>query len=133
MSVPRPRPEKIKALLPTVQADDDGSFWVESLSLKGWQYRVTPKTPDAPAKCQCEDYQRKGTLHAGYRCIHLEAVRAFVIAKRKEAREATGSLTQLPKPPSIAQNLFSMELHLRRVAQRQAYLREQPPKGLAFW
>ena len=109
-------------LVSTVLDEGNGVFSVESESLPGWRYLCWPTTSKAPATCCCEDQRRKRGANPIYRCKHLKAVREFLQARRAATREI--------KPPSIKQNLYSMELHLRRAeAARHAAV---IPRGLAF-
>jgi hypothetical protein len=103
------RSEKVTALLPTVRPEGDGAYSVESLSLDGWRYLVTPKSPTAPASCQCDDYKHRAPKSAtAYRCIHILAVRAYFKAQQEA------------KPKTITQNQNDLEKHIAAKMAAQA-------------
>lgn len=109
MSQPKTRAAKVSDLLPTVRPEGDGVYSVESLSLDGWRYLVSPKTPTSHASCQCDDYKHRAPKATGaYRCIHILAVRAHL----KALKEA--------KPKTITQDQNDLEKHLAAKMAAQA-------------
>ena len=115
------RSEKVSALLPTVRDDQDGTYSCESLSLPGWRYTCRPKTETSPATCECEDYKHRAKSTAGYRCIHLLAVRAFVKAQREQAKpKPTQATPTQPKAPSLKKSLAKMGDTIKDAMARQA-------------
>jgi len=69
-------------LVSTVRSEGDGVYSVASESLSGWRYLCYPAIGGAPARCECEDYQRKhNSVRGVYRCKHLRAVRAHLKAQ----------------------------------------------------
>jgi hypothetical protein len=105
------RSQKISALIPTVRAIGDDCYTVESLSDRGWRYLVKPRTANSGATCECEDFKRHSKL-AGYRCIHIEAVRAHLTAQRAS------------KPKTIKEDQDDLERNIRTKpdAQRETSL-----------
>lgn len=124
MSVPKPptREEQIQALAATVKDFGDGYFLVDASSGDGWKYLCNP----SKNTCDCIDHRRKRVAHPSYQCKHLAAVALFLKVRPKA-------------PPTIKQNLFSMEQHLKRIEAQSIKARahlaflEETPKGLAFW
>jgi hypothetical protein len=127
------RDEKIQALLSMVRDDCDGTFSVESASLRGWRYTCKPASGEAHATCDCEDQRFKRRANPSYRCKHLLAVRAFIQAQREAAKAAVMTTPETPKPttktPTIKASQSAMARHLKRAAlagqeARARYVRE---------
>jgi hypothetical protein len=121
--------EKAKSLIPTVRAESNGCYSVESSDGSGWRYLCRPKTATTFATCDCQDQRRHREQEPTYRCKHLESVRMSLQLERavaKKAKEAAAQKTQeestkakKPAPLSMKKSLSTMEERIKAAAEAQ--------------